>query len=79
MKIKISILLLFSGFSLLAQEQLSLENLNGFKDPSSNWKIVGDVIADRNIRVHTHQDPEPEPLSKKEKRKQKKKDGTTPT
>lgn len=72
MKIKISILLLFSGFSLLAQEQLSLENLNGFKDPSSNWKIVGDVIADRNIRVHTHQDPEPEPLSKKEKRKQKK-------
>ena len=72
MKIKISILLLFSGFGLLAQEQLSLENLNQFKDPSQNWKIVGDVVADRNIRVHTHQDPEPEPLSKKEKRKQKK-------
>ncbi|MCK0188463.1 DUF1080 domain-containing protein [Arenibacter sp. F20364] len=72
MKIKLSILLLFSGFSMFSQEQLSLENLNDFKDPSSNWKIVGDVVADRNITVHTHQDPEPINLSKKEKRKQKK-------
>ncbi|MBC8768721.1 DUF1080 domain-containing protein [Arenibacter sp. BSSL-BM3] len=72
MKIKLAILLLFSGFSMLSQEQLSLENLNDFRDPGNNWKIVGDVVADRNITVHTHQDPEPINLSKKEKRRQKK-------
>ena len=72
MKIKLSILFLFSGFILLAQEPLSLENLNEFKDPSENWKIVGDVVADRNITVHTHQDPAPAILTKKEKRKLKK-------
>ena len=64
MKIKLSILFLFSGFILLAQEPLSLENLNEFKDPSENWKIVGDVVADRNITVHTHQDPAPAILTK---------------
>ncbi|NKI26385.1 DUF1080 domain-containing protein [Arenibacter sp. 6A1] len=69
MKIKVSILLLFSGFSMLAQERLSLENMNDFRNQSGNWQIIGSVLANRNISVH----PEPEPESKKASKRRKRK------
>ncbi|SHI43479.1 PA14 domain-containing protein [Arenibacter nanhaiticus] len=76
MKIKVSILLLFSSFSMLAQEQLSLENMNDFRNQSGNWQIIGNVLANRNISVH----PEPAPVSDKtSKRRKRKKRKSAPT
>ncbi len=72
MKNKLVFYLFLSGFSLLAQEQqLSLENLNDFKDQAGNWKIVGNVVMDRNIDVHKLSSSDIEVKSKKKKRKKK--------
>lgn len=72
MKLKLSILLLFFGCSLFAQEQLSLKNLNDFQEQVGNWQIVGEVVADRDTPVHIHHETEPEKKSKRKKRRKAK-------
>lgn len=71
MKFKFLYLFLFSGFYMLAQEQLSLKNMTGFKHQAGNWQIVGDVIMNRDIDIHKHTDT-------RKKRKRKKKRNETP-
>lgn len=62
-------LFIFFSFSLLAQEQSSLENLNDFRDQAGNWQIVGTVSVNRNVDVHD--EPSHEEKSKKKRRKKK--------
>ena len=69
MKIRLFLLSLFYSMCLFSQEQLPLENMNGFRNQAGNWIIVGDVTADRNIDVHTVS--EHKTTSKKKKRKKK--------
>ena len=71
MKIKLFLITLFFGFYLSAQEQIKLDNLDGFKAQAGNWQIVGDVIVNRHIDVH-HQPTEAQHSKKKRKRKKKK-------
>ena len=61
--------LIFLSFSLFAQEQNALENLNEFKDQAGNWQIVGSVAVNRNVDVH--HEPSNEEQSKKKKKKKK--------
>ena len=65
-------LFFFLSFGMFAQEQVSLENLDGFKDQAGNWQIVGSVTMNRNIDVHEKAKVEPE--SKKKKKRKKKKE-----
>ncbi|MEQ6119287.1 family 16 glycoside hydrolase [Reichenbachiella sp. MALMAid0571] len=53
--------------SVMAQTQLSLENLDDFKPQAGNWQIVGDVVMNRQVDVHYK--PEPTADSKKKKKK----------
>lgn len=71
MKNSIFGLFIFLSFSLFAQEQVSLENLNDFKEETGNWQIVGDITVDRNIDVHDEHVEEEEAKSKKKRRKKK--------
>ena len=70
MKIKFLMLLLFSGFSMLAQQQLPLDDLSNFKSQAGNWQIVGSVSMNRDVDVHKKEEPAD---TKKKKRKKKKK------
>lgn len=72
MKIKLSLLFICMSVGLFAQEQLSLDNMDSFRSQAGNWKIVGNVLVDRNIDVHAN-DITPENDTKKRKRKNKKK------
>lgn len=60
---------IFLSFSLFAQEQNTLENLNDFKDQAGNWQIVGGVTVNRSVDVH--HEPSTEEQSKKKKKKKK--------
>ena len=51
MRIKWLLILALFGFSLSAQEQMELNNLDGFKDQSGNWQIVGEVTVNRNMSM----------------------------
>ncbi|MEH6408458.1 MAG: family 16 glycoside hydrolase, partial [Leeuwenhoekiella sp.] len=62
---------LLSGFSLFAQEQLTLDNLNDFKDQAGNWQIVGDVVMNPNVDIHHAENAEEESGKKRKKRKKK--------
>ncbi|GGW33066.1 3-keto-disaccharide hydrolase [Arenibacter certesii] len=72
MNIKLLILALLCGSFALAQEKFTLTNLDDFMDQAGNWEIVGYVIADPDIAVHTHQDEAQANLNKNQKRLQKK-------
>ena len=71
MRNTILFLVLLSGFSLFAQEQLTLDNLNDFKDQAGNWQIVGDVVMNPNIDIHQAETAEEESGKKRKKRKRK--------
>lgn len=68
-------LLGFISLNLLAQQEVSLENLDNFKDQAGNWQIVGAVTVNRNIDVHQKQEVE---LDSKKKKKKKKKNEVAP-
>lgn len=65
-------LFFFLSFGMFAQEQVSLENLDDFKDQAGNWQIVGSVTMNRNIDVHEKANEEP--VSKKKRKRKKKKE-----
>jgi hypothetical protein len=65
-------LFVFMSFGIFAQEQLSLENLNDFRDQAGNWLIVESVTMNRNIDVH-HKEKEASKAKSKKKKKKKEK------
>ena len=69
MKANLLLTLLLCGSAALAQERFTLTNLDDFMDQAGNWEIVGNVVADPNIAVHTHQDEASTKLSNKKKQK----------
>jgi len=71
MKIKLSVLFICLSIGLYAQEQLSLDTMDSFRSQAGNWKIVGNVLVDRNIDVHANE-VKPDVDTKKRKRKKKK-------
>lgn len=58
------------GISSTAQKQVSLENLNDFKNQAGNWRIVGDIAMNRNVDIH--QKPISTETSKKRKKRKSK-------
>ena len=70
MQKRLLVSLLFLSCGLFAQEQISFENLNDFKDQAGNWQIVGDVTVNRGVDVH--HEPTKEHDAKKKKKKKKK-------
>ena len=79
MKHTLLFLILLSGSSLLAQEHLTLENLNDFKDQAGNWQIVGDVVMNPNVDIHlSKKNEEHKEESKKERRKRKRNNDVEP-
>lgn len=74
MKINFTILLLLFGATVLAQEKerLLLNDLTEFQEQAGNWQIVGNVVADPNIAVHTHQDEMPKNLTRKQRKMREK-------
>lgn len=71
MKNSIFALFILTSFGMFAQQQISLENLNDFREGTGNWQVVGDITVDRNIDVHDEH-PSEEATTTKKKRKKKK-------
>lgn len=67
MRVLLIVAIIASSYGVMAQTQLSLENLDDFKPQAGNWQIVGDVSMNRNVDVH-HK-PAPEESKKKKKKK----------
>lgn len=57
----------------LAQEELPLTDMTGFAEQAGNWKIVGEVLVDRNLDIHQEQ---ASAESSKKKRRRRNKDQT---
>lgn len=73
MKIRLLFLLIFSCFQVIsAQQQMALESMNDFRSQAGNWQIVGEVLVDRNIDIHSLEKNESDVKTKKRKRKSKK-------
>jgi hypothetical protein len=66
-------LFVFMSFGIFAQEQLSQENLNDFRDKAGNWLIVESLTMDRNIDVHDKEKETNKAKSKSKKKKKKEK------
>lgn len=65
-------LFMILSFSLFGQQQLSLENLNDFREGTGNWQVVGDITVDRNFDVHDEHVVKEEVKTKKRRKKKKK-------
>ena len=65
-------LAIFVGLNLLAQQEISFQNLDDFQDQAGNWQIVGTVTVNRDIDVHDK--PIAVNDSKKKKKKKSKKE-----
>ena len=77
MQKRLLVSLLFLSCGLFAQEQISFENLNDFKEQAGNWQIVGGVTVNRTVDVHDEL-PEEHDSKKKKKKKKKKKNEPAP-
>ncbi|UBM57872.1 DUF1080 domain-containing protein [Marinilongibacter aquaticus] len=56
-KIRLGYLLACLPLSLFAQKKLPLQNLDDFKNPAGNWKIVGKVFADPTLENDLQTEP----------------------
>jgi len=68
MRILLCAVIIAFANSVMAQTQLSLENLDDFKPQAGNWQIVGDVVMNRQVDVHHKQETVNDSKKKKKKK-----------